>query len=353
MRENSGEPLMGVNVKVTGTSLGTVTDIQGNYSIEVTAAQKELKFSFMGFATQKIAIGGRTTIHVVMMESSETLEEVVVVGYGTMKKWDVTGAITSVSAKDIENRLSTNVFQALQGQAAGVHIVSGSGQPGESSAIRIRGTSSFSDTAVDPLYIVDGAPMENIDAINPADIKSIEILKDAASAAIYGSRSANGVVIITTKQGDKNKPVIDIKYDHSWGSLSHKLPQANTTERRLYDLKRREFFLEYSPANADESIQMIEDSLNVFFNVDNDYQKIAFSTAQKDQVDLSIGGGSDNLKYFINTGYYSEKGIISNTSYDRLTARINSDYTASKAVSMGTRVSLSYARKKGIDEGAF
>ncbi len=344
---------MGVNVKVTGTSTGAITDIHGNYTIDVPPDKPELEFSFMGFATQKIAVGGRTQINVILLESSETLEEVVVVGYGTMKKRDVTGAITSVSAKDIENRMSTNVFQALQGQAAGVHIVSGSGQPGEGSAIRIRGTSSFSDTAVDPLYIVDGAPMENIDAINPADIESIEILKDAASAAIYGSRSANGVVIITTKQGDKNKPVTDIKYDHSWGTLSHKLPQANTPERRLYDLKRREFFLEYSPANADESIQMIQDSLNVFFNVDNDYQKIAFSTARKDQIDLSLGGGSDNLKYFINTGYYSEKGIISNTGYDRLTARINSDYKASNVVSMGTRVSLSYARKKGIDEGGF
>lgn len=353
VNEASGDPLMGVNVRVTGTSTGAITDINGNYSVKVPSAKSVLEFSFMGFSPQQITVGNQKVINVTLLEASETLEEVVVVGYGTMKKRDVTGAISSVSSKDIENRLSTNVFQALQGQTAGVHIVSGSGQPGESSSIRIRGTSSFSDEAVNPLYIVDGAPLDNIDAINPSDIESIEVLKDAASAAIYGSRSANGVVIITTKQGDKDKPVIDIKYDHSWGSLSHKLPQANTPERRLYDLKRREFFLNYRPANANESIQMIEDSLNVFFNVDNDYQKLAFNTAQKDQIDLSVGGGSDNLKYFINTGYYKEKGIISNTGYDRLTARINSDYKASNVVSMGSRISLSYARKKGIDEGGF
>ena len=351
--EISGEPMTGVTVKVKGTTIGVLTDIDGKYQIKAPSSQSVLEFSFMGFAPKEEKVGNRATINVTLNEMAKTLDEVVVVGYGTMKKRDVTGAISSISSKDIENRLATNVFQALQGQTAGVNIISGSGQPGESSSIRIRGTSSFSDGAVDPLYIVDGAPLDNIDAINPADIESIEVLKDAASAAIYGSRSANGVIIITTKQGDKDKPVIDIKYDHSWGSLSHKLAQANTPERRLYDQKRREFFLQYRPSNADESIQMIDDSLNVFFNVDNDYQKIAFQTSQKDQIDLSIGGGSNNLKYFINTGYYKEKGIVNNTGFDRITTRINADYKASNVVSMGSRISLSYSKKKGIDEGGF
>ncbi len=345
--------LPGATVKIKGTTNGVLTDVNGEYKLTVPSAESILQISYLGFVTQEVVVNDQKTISVTLREEATQLNEVVVVGYGTMKKRDVTGAITSISSKDIENRLATNVFEAMQGQTAGVQIVSGSGQPGEGSSIRIRGTSSFSDGAVNPLYIVDGAPMDNIDAINPSDIESLEVLKDAASAAIYGSRSANGVIIITTKQGSKNKPIIDIKYDHSWGTLAHKLPQANTRERRLYDTKRRDFFLKYRPGNADESIEMLNDSLNVFFNVDNDYQKLGFKTAQKDQLDLSIGGGSDNLKYFINTGYFSEKGIIDRTGYDRLTARVNSDYKASDLLSMGTRVSIAYSKRKGIDEGSF
>ncbi len=156
----------------------------------------------------------------------------VVVAYGTMRKRDVTGSITSISSESIERRAPANVFEALQGQVAGVQISAGSGQPGESAQINIRGISTFSADGVKPLYVVDGIPMEDIDGINPGDITSIEVLKDAASAAMYGSRSANGVILITTKGGQEGAPRIDVKYLHTWGKLSHKLAQATRADRR-------------------------------------------------------------------------------------------------------------------------
>lgn len=348
----AGLALPGAPIKIKGTTTGTTTDANGNFTITVPKMGVTLQILYMGFISKEVVVNNANLV-VVLQEEQSSLKEVVVVGYGTMKKRDVTGAITSVSAEDIEKRMPSNVFQALQGAAPGVQITSGSGQPGESSSIQIRGTSTFSSDGASPLYIVDGAPLDNIDAINPRDIESIEILKDAASAAIYGSRSANGVIIISTKQGKEGKPSIDVKYDSSWGNLAHYMPQANSAERKLYDLKRREFFLENRPANANESIQILNDSLNVYFNVDNDYQKLAFQTGKKDQVDLSLGGGNANLKYFVNTGYYKETGIIPNTGFDRFTTRINSDYRPSKRLNMGTRLSLTYSKKKGVDEGGF
>ena len=166
--------------------------------------------SFMGYTPKDVVVKDKT-MNIMLEENSKLLDEVVVVGYGTMKKRDVTGAITSISSEAIEQKMATNVFEALQGTTAGVQVVSGSGQPGESSSIKIRGTSTFSAEGVTPLYIVDGVPLESIDGINTNDITSMEILKDAASAAIYGSRSANGVIIITTKSGQEGKARIDIK----------------------------------------------------------------------------------------------------------------------------------------------
>ena len=326
------------------------TDLDGKFTIKVSKSGATLIVSYVGYVTKEVT--SKPDMKVILSENSKNLDEVVVVGYGTMKKRDVTGAISSISSKDIEQKMATNVFEALQGQTAGIQIISGSGQPGETSSIKIRGTSTFSADGVKPLYIVDGIPLDDIDGINPTDIASMEILKDAASAAIYGSRSANGVIIITTKQGEAGKPRIDVKYNHSWGTLSHKLAQANRADRRYYDNARRQYFLDNNIGNADESIQMIQDSLNVFFNVDNDYQDMILQTAQKDQVDISVGGGSDKIKYFINTGYFNERGIVPNTAFQRLTTRINSDYKPVKWMNMGSRIALTYSKKEGINENA-
>lgn len=349
--DKAGIPLIGASIVEKGTTHGVITDLDGNFSLEVSKKNAVLVISFMGYAPQEVKAESRI-MKIVLEEDSKQLEEVVVVGYGTMKKRDVTGAITSISSETIEKKMATNVFEVLQGTTAGVQVVSGSGQPGESSSIKIRGTSTFSAEGVTPLYIVDGVPVENIDRINTNDVLSLEILKDAASAAIYGSRSANGVIIITTKSGKEGKPRIDLKYNHSWGKLSHKVAQTNRKERLLYDRYRKQYFETYGGGNPSESDDILNDPLNVFFNVDNDYLDMITTTARKDQIDVSVGGGSKKMKYFINTGYYNEKGIIPNTSFQRLNTRINSDYSPADWLNIGSRVSLTYAQKKGLNEGA-
>ncbi len=351
--DEEGEPLIGVTVRIKGTGKGTITNFDGEFSLEDDNRKTPLLFSYIGKEDiEKLPVYGKS-MKLVMRDSQvgKKLDEVIVVGYGTMKKRDVTGSISSISSKEIENKMATNVYEALQGSTAGVQVVSGSGQPGESSTIKVRGTSTFSSEGVSPLYIVDGAPMESIDDINPSDIVSVEVLKDAASAAIYGSRSANGVIIVTTRGGQEGKPEINVKYYHSWGKLSHKIPQANRADRLFYDQARRNYFLTYGGGNPDQSMDILQDPYNYFFNVDNDYLDMITQVGNKDEVDVSIGGGSKALKYFVNTAYYNERGIIDNTGYQRFSTRVNADYSPSKWLSMGSRMSLSYSKKEGVNEG--
>lgn len=351
--DEEGEPLIGVTVRIKGTGKGTITNFDGEFSLEDDNRKTPLLFSYIGKEDiEKLPVYGKS-MKLVMKGSQvgKKLDEVIVVGYGTMKKRDVTGSISSISSKEIENKMATNVYEALQGSTAGVQVVSGSGQPGESSTIKVRGTSTFSSEGVSPLYIVDGAPMESIDDINPSDIVSVEVLKDAASAAIYGSRSANGVIIVTTRGGQEGKPEINVKYYHSWGKLSHKIPQANRADRLFYDQARRNYFLTYGGGNPDQSMDILQDPYNYFFNVDNDYLDMITQVGNKDEVDVSIGGGSKALKYFVNTAYYNERGIIDNTGYQRFSTRVNADYSPSKWLSMGSRMSLSYSKKEGVNEG--
>ena len=351
--DEEGEPLIGVTVRIKGTGKGTITNFDGEFTLEDDNRKTPLLFSYIGKEDiEKLPVYGQS-MKLVMKDSQvgKKLDEVIVVGYGTMKKRDVTGSISSISSKEIENKMATNVYEALQGSTAGVQVVSGSGQPGESSTIKVRGTSTFSSEGVSPLYIVDGAPMESIDDINPSDIVSVEVLKDAASAAIYGSRSANGVIIVTTRGGQEGKPEINVKYYHSWGKLSHKVPQANRADRLFYDQARRNYFLTYGGGNPDQSMDILQDPYNYFFNVDNDYLDMITQVGNKDEVDVSIGGGSKALKYFVNTAYYNERGIIDNTGYQRFSTRVNADYSPSKWLSMGSRMSLSYSKKEGVNEG--
>ena len=348
--DTDGVSLIGATISEKGTINAVVAGIDGDYNLNLSKKGASIEVSYVGFATKEFVV--TTPILNVKLEvASNVLDDVTVVAYGTMKKRDITGSVSSVSSKTIEKKMATSVFEALQGQAAGVQIMSGSGQPGETSAIKIRGISTFSGSGVQPLYVVDGAPMDDIDAINPNDIASIEILKDAASSAMYGSRSANGVILITTKVGEANKPRVDLKYNRSWGELSHKLPQANREERRLYDQKRRTYFQNNGLGNPDESYMVAQDSLNSFFNVDNDFQDLIFQWAQKDQVDLSVSGGSDKIKYYATTGLLNERGIVPNTSFKRVSARVNADYKANSWLKMVSRVSMTYSQKNGINEG--
>ena len=259
-----GETVDGVTVTVKGKSASaSTTDPSGRYTI--TADSNDvLILSHVGFQNLEEKIKGRTVINSVLLESNSSLDEVVVIGYGTQKKRDVTGAIQTISAKSIEQRQAISIYDAIQGAAPGVQVLNTSGAPGSTSQIRIRGASTLTDgAAVSPLYIVDGVPRDNIDDINPNDIQSLEILKDAASAAIYGSRSANGVIIVSTKSGTSGTPRIAVGYLQSYTTLSHKIPQSNRLERQIFD-QYQSIGLERAPS----------DSTAFNNNTDNDYQNL-------------------------------------------------------------------------------
>lgn len=329
--------LIGATVRLKDGSVGTVTDMDGNFKLTNIPSKGKLIISCIGFQSKEIAVAAK--LKIVLLEDTKKLDEVVVVGYGSMKKRDLTGAITSVSSDDIEKRMSINVYEALQGQTAGVQIISNSGAPGEGASIRIRGTSTFGD-GVNPLYVVDGQPMEDIESINPNDIESMEVLKDAASAAIYGSRSANGVILISTKKGKVGKPKVDIKYQRSYNSIAHTIPQTTANEFRYYDDIRR-------LVGGTPSTNTV-DSLKPFFNSDINMQDYLFHSSVKDQIDLSARAASDRMKYYASAGFLHEDGIVVNSGYTRLTARVNVDYEISKKFSMGNRIYVSYADQKGL-----
>nr|WP_321376364.1 TonB-dependent receptor plug domain-containing protein [uncultured Bacteroides sp.] len=229
VKDISGEPLLGVNVRQVGTTTGTVTDIEGNYSLQVKKDAK-LLFSFVGFVNQTINVDGRNTINVTLKEDSKTLEEVVVVGYGTAKKSDVTGSIASINEKTLKEVPVSNVAQSMQGRIAGVQIQQTSTRPGSTSQIRIRGTRSLSATN-DPLIIVDGIPFGgSLNDIAPDDIKSVDILKDASATAIYGSRGANGVILVTTNRGNYQKATVTYNGYAGFGNVAKKYQVFNAKE---------------------------------------------------------------------------------------------------------------------------
>jgi TonB-dependent starch-binding outer membrane protein SusC len=341
VKDKSGNPIPSVSVNIKGVTLGTTTNEKGEYALDVPATGSPvLVFSFVGYLDKEEPVRGRTAIDVVMQDNISSLDDVVVIGYGRQKKRDVTGAISSVSAKSIEERMPVTIFDALQGAAPGVRVMSESGAPGEEASITIRGLSTLSDAGVRPLYIVDGVPMQSITSINPKDIESMEILKDAASAAIYGSRSANGVVLITTKKGAEGKPQINIDYLRSYSSLSNRISQANRLERIIFD-RRNSLGLDPKP----------DDSTAFSRNSDNDYQDIITQTAVRNQVDVSVRGGSSNLNYYNSLQYLDETGIIINSYNKRFTLRTNVEYKPSKRLTMMTRLNFSYQTKNNIDEG--
>ena len=210
--DQAGMPVIGANIVVKGSSTGTITDFDGKFSLEVPSGSV-LVVSYIGYLSQEVPVGNKTTINVTLKEDTQALDEVVVVGYGTMKKSDITGAISSVSEESIARQPVANVSTALQGLATGVSVTSSSGSPGEAATIRIRGVGTVNDA--EPLYVVDGMPVTDINYLSTSDIQSIEVLKDASASAIYGSRGANGVILITTKKGEVGKTTVTL--DAYWG----------------------------------------------------------------------------------------------------------------------------------------
>ena len=341
VKDEQGKGMEGVTVSVKGTKTSVSTENSGDFSITVPGPNSVLVFSNVGYASLEEKVGSRTSLTVVLQANSANMEEVVIqVGYGTQRKRDVTGAISSVNAKMIEQKQPVSIFDALQGVAPGVRVMSTSGAPGEESSITIRGLSTLSDAGIRPLYIVDGVPMNNISAINPKDIQSMEILKDAASAAIYGSRSANGVIIITTKRGTEGRPQIDVGYLRSYNTLSNRISQANRLERVIFD-RRSNLGLDAHP----------DDSTSFNRNSDNDYQALITQTAVRNQLDVALRGGSKTLNYFNSFQVLDETGIVISSYSKRYTMRTNVEYRPSDKITSQTRLNFSYQTKNNINEG--
>lgn len=337
--DSNGEPLIGVTVAVVKGNNGTITDIDGNFSIKCNKGAT-LKFSYIGYKdVTQVAVGSK--MNIVLTEDSQALDEVVVIGYGTSKKRDLTGAITTVDTKTIEERQPVDIYQALQGEVSGLQISNNSGEPGSTGTMLIRGASTL-NSGTSPMYIVDGVAVDDISNINPGDIQSMEVLKDAASAAIYGSRAAAGVIIITTKRGKEGTARVSIKYNHSIKNLSHKLDQANAFER----------YLKERATNAGTSLYKVStDSLHPNNMADNDYQDLITRTANSDQLDINISGSKNRVSYYSSIGYVNEQGIVLNSYMHRLTSRTNVDFAVNDKFKLMSRFNTSWSNKSNLNTG--
>ena len=324
--DDLGEPMIGVSVQVKGTASGAITDIDGNYSVNVEPGAT-LVFSYVGYIPQEHVVKGGT-LNVTLKEDTETLEEVVVIGYGVQKKSSVTGAISQVKAADMENRTITTAAQALQGKTAGVQLITSSGGPGETPTIRVRGYSS--NVASDPLYVVDGVRLSDISGIDPNDIESMEVLKDAASAAIYGAEAGNGVILITTKKGRPGQTKISYDFQFASQSIARVPKLMNAQEYIAYMTEAAPGGTSLIPVS---SIEANWDGVT-----DTDWVDAIFENSKMQKHNLSFAGGSDRGSYYLSLTYLNNNGIIvgDNDKYNRMTATINADYKIKPWLKVGT-----------------
>lgn len=332
-----GEGLPGVNILVAGTGIGTVTDIEGNYSLDVPQENDVLVFSSIGYITQQVPVDGRNLINVVLQEDLQHLDEVVIVGYTTQRRKDVTSAVASVDVESLQKRAVTDVTQAMQGNVAGVNIIAGNGNPGSPININIRGVSSFSGDNT-PLVLVDGVQVEGgLREINPNDILSIEVLKDASSAAIYGSRAANGVILVSTKKGDRGGT--QVNYQNYVGV---QVPYAGidvANSREYITILQRMYGEDLS--GEDLIPQAAKDYLANPGNFqDYDWQKEIYRSAPMQSHDLAVAGGGEFGTFRISAGYVNQDGITLGTGYERVNIRANSVFDVSDKFTIGQSISL-------------
>jgi len=294
--DKNGEAIIGANIIEVGTTNGTVTDLNGNFSLEVSD-DATLRISYIGYQEQTIHTAGRNNINVVLAEEMKALDELVVIGYGTVRRGDVTTAVSSVSVDDLDERPIVLAAQAIQGKAAGVNVYRPSGAPGGDLVIRVRGTTSFNGSN-DPLYVVDGVPVDNINFLPPTDIAEIQILKDASSAAIYGSRAANGVVLITTKQASGNAKIA--------ANIQMGLSRVSNPIKSLNARQYKELIDEIRPGAIPEGTTDRTDWFNEVYN-----------TGITENYQLQVSDGDERLRYFVSGGYLNEKGVLSSAFFRR------------------------------------
>lgn len=356
--DSKGTTISGANVTVKGTQTGVTTDFDGKYTLDVSN-EGTLVFSFMGFKTQEIPVKGRSIINVVLNEDVEDLKEVVVIGYGTQKKKDVNSAISSIKSSDIEDLKQVSVDQMLQGKVAGVTVTNGSGQPGAAVSVKVRGTTSINGTN-EPLYIVDGVPISGdatsaassgrpisgndfssgggsgnsavspISFLNPNDIESVDVLKDASATAIYGSRGANGVIIITTKSGRKNQGKVSYEYFTAASTIYKQLDVLN-----LRDYATHQNFL----ADTFELPRRAEFAYPELLGEGTDWQDEIYQTELSKSHQLSFSGGNNGTNYYMSGSYLDQQSTIIGSGYKRYTFRLNLDSKIKDWLKVGTNVS--------------
>jgi TonB-linked SusC/RagA family outer membrane protein len=348
------EPLIGVNVSEKGTKNATLSDGNGRFSIEVASPNAVLAFSYLGYVLKEVPLQGKANVNVTMAEDSQSLNEIIVIGYGTVKKSDLTGSVSSIKADELTKGTNINLQQGLQGRVPGVQIYQKSGEPGAAMSVQIRGITSIQGNN-DPLYVIDGLPINNAVAIgsattagattnpnnrsplsniDPADIESIEILKDASSTAIYGSRGANGVVLITTKKGKAGK--MKVAYNVSFGQQ-----QAS----KVLDYMTGDEYTSAINGIIDEanlntsSYPRVEGT-----NYNTDWQSLLLKDAQIQSHDLSFSGGSENTRFYISAGYFNQDGIMLHSGTKRYSSRINLEHGIAEKYNIGVNLTTSYTR---------
>ncbi|MDB5143573.1 MAG: SusC/RagA family TonB-linked outer membrane protein [Mucilaginibacter sp.] len=383
----TGAPLPGVSVKLKGTSLGTVTDVNGKYNLTLPDGSGTLLFNFLGFTPQEVAVNNQTVINIKLAEESKALNEVVVVGYTTQKKKDLTGAVAVVNVKDLNKQASSSVNTQLQGQASGV-TVTGSGQPGEEPQVHIRGFNTFANNT--PLYVVDGVPTQDVSTLNPNDVENFQVLKDASSASIYGSRAANGVIVISTKKG---KGKVSIQYDAYYGSqvpkggnVWHLMdPQGNADLKHLALVNTGvddftdaqynpdgtgtkftlpDYILPSGAKAGSDDVNPSKYYVNPFYTNANDlnsfYQIVKankkgtdwyheiFKTAPMTSHNLTFSGGGDQGNYLFSLNYFNQRGTLIETYQKRYTLRSNSTYNLNKHIRVGENLAYSVTQNPKV-----
>lgn len=380
--DKTGETVIGASVLVKGTTNGTITDVDGNFTLKNVQEDAVLQVSFVGYKAQDVALKGQSNIKVTLEEDTEVLDEVVVIGYGSVKKSSLTGAVAKMDAKSIQDRPLARPETALQGQLAGVSVRSITGEPGADMQIRVRGAASVNANS-DPLYVVDGVPMTTLSGINPSDIASIEVLKDAASSAIYGSRGSNGVVIVTTQKGKTGKAKVSFNASVGFQTLEKKIDMLNATEwmefrtrwndtQYLIDAKKKGVtnasILDDNAtrlanlgvkAGTDDSYKYVLDER--WFNYlgqdmrDShtytptseglsllDWQDEFYRTAMVQDYSLSVSGATDNVNYMFSGGYMNQEGLATGTGYERFSFRANVESKINKYISLGINLAPTY-----------
>jgi TonB-linked SusC/RagA family outer membrane protein len=324
-----GLGIPGVTVQVKGTTNGTITDIDGKYNISVN--QGILRFSYIGFVAQEIILTNQTTIDILLAEETKALNEVVVIGYGTQKKKDLTTAVSVVGEKELRDRPIVSAAQALQGKAAGVQVVQPSGKPGVGLSVRVRGATSFM-AGNEPLYVVDGVPTTDISGLSPSDISSMSILKDASSSAIYGARAANGVVLITTKKGEANTQTLSFNTYYGVSKLRKTVEVLGTKDYRT----------------------LMNEINNENYNWSNytNWSDKVFGTGFDQSYQLSASGGTDKTSYFISGGYLSQEGIVKPARFNRYSVRVNLDSQVKSWFKIGTNISILRLQTKDTPDNA-